>query len=87
LPRRNYERRSDIVVIVVLVLLEAGAIWGLRRWQDAHSLMRPPQLTASTTDAAKLMGSAALTEDDVILFGLALEASNDVVSDLLADSC
>jgi hypothetical protein len=32
------------------------------------------------------MGWAPLTEDDVILFGLALEASNDVISDLSADS-
>ena len=32
------------------------------------------------------MGWAPLTEDDVILFGLTLEASNDVISDLFADS-
>ena len=75
-----------MVVIVVLVLLEAGAIWSLRRWQDAHSPMPPLQFTESTADASKPM-RAALTEDDVILFGLALEASNDVMSDLLADSC
>jgi hypothetical protein len=75
-----------MVVIVVLVLLEAGAIWGLRRWQDAQSPMPSLQLTESTADAPKQMGWAVLTEDDVILFGLALEASNDVISDLLADS-
>lgn len=75
-----------MVVIVVLVLLEAGVIWGLRRWQDVHAQMPPLQLTASTVDALKAADPAALTEDDVILFGLALEAANDVISDLLADS-
>lgn len=75
-----------MVVIVVLVLLEAGVIWGLRCWQDAHSPLPPSQLTEPVTDAAKPMGWASLTEDDVILFGLALEASNDVISDLFADS-
>ena len=76
-----------MVVIVVLVLLEAGVIWGLRCWQDAHSPLSPVQLTEpATSAAAKPMGWVPLTEDDVILFGLALEASNDVISDLLADS-
>ena len=42
-----------MVVIVVLVLLEAGVIWGLRRWQDVHAQMPPLQLTASTVDALK----------------------------------
>ena len=45
-----------MVVIVVLLLLEAGAIWGLRRWQDAHSPMPPLKLTESTADAPKQMG-------------------------------
>ena len=75
-----------MIVIVFLVLLEAGAIWGFRRWQDAHSAIPPLQLTEPTADAPKETDWAALTEDDVILFGLALEASNDVMSDLLADS-
>ncbi len=76
-----------MVVIVVLLLLEAGAIWGLRRWQDAHPPTPPVQRTESTVDAPEPTGRAALTEDDVIRFGLALEASDDVISDLLADSC
>ena len=75
-----------MAAIVTLMLLPAVAIWCLRRWQDAHSPMPPPQLTESTVDAPKSMGRSALTEDDVILFGLALEASHDVISDLLADS-
>jgi hypothetical protein len=74
-------------VIVALLYHVALTIWCLRRWQDAHSPMPPLKLTESTADAPKQMGWAALTEDDVILFGLALEASNDVISDLLADSC
>jgi hypothetical protein len=74
-----------MVVIVVLVLLEAGAIRGLRCWQDAHSSM-PLQHTDSAADGSKSMDQGELTEDDVILFGLALEASTDVISDLLADS-
>lgn len=74
-----------MVVIVVLVLLEAVAIWGLRRWQDAHPPMPPLQPAVLTAEASKDMGRAALTEDDVIFFGLVLEASNDVIADLLAD--
>ena len=75
-----------MVVIVVLVLLEAGVIWGLRRWQDVHASMQPGPLTVHAAEALKEADPAALTEDDVILFGLALEAVNDVISDLLADS-
>jgi len=78
-----------MVVIAVLLLLEAVAIWALRRWQDAHLPMASQQLAVSTVEASgdsKSMGRSALTEDDVILFGLVLEASNDVVADLLADS-
>lgn len=78
--------RLDVAVIVVLVLLEAAAIWGLRRWQDVHAPMQPGPLTVPAADALKAAEPAALTEDDVILFGLALEAANDVISDLLADS-
>jgi hypothetical protein len=75
-----------MVVIVVLVLLEAGAIWGLRCWQDAHSPRPPQHLVSSTADAWRSLGRPVLTEDDVIRFGLALEASDDVMSDVLADS-
>lgn len=76
-----------MAVIAILLLLQAGAIWWLRRWQDARSPMPPPQLTEPTTDVPEpTYRAAALTEDDVILFGLALEASDDVISDLLADS-
>ena len=42
-----------MVVIVVLVLLEAGVIWGLRCWQDAHSPLPPLQLTEPATAAAR----------------------------------
>ena len=76
-----------MVVIVVFVLLEAVAIWGLRCWQDSHSPVPPMHFTTFTADSSKPMGRAALTEDDVIRFGVALEASDDVISDLLADSC
>jgi hypothetical protein len=75
-----------MVVIVTLLLLEAGAIWALRGWQDAHAPMRPLPPKVSTDDAPRSSSRPALTEDDVILFGLALEASDDVMSDLLADS-
>jgi hypothetical protein len=74
-----------MVVIVALVLLEAAGIWGLRRWQDAHSVMPAVQRCGSTGEASMPMSQAALTEDDVIRFGRAIEASNDVISDLLAD--
>lgn len=75
-----------MVVIVALVLFEAAAIRGLRHWQDVRRPMQPGPLTVAAAEALTRADPAALTEDDVILFGLALEASVDVISDLLADS-
>jgi hypothetical protein len=85
-----------MAIMTVLVLLTAMALWRVgRRYASRRRPPSPPsrppvraaqhEPVASTRQCAGQQGAPPLTEDDVIAFGLALEATAAVVEELLAD--
>jgi len=68
-----------MAIVTALVLLAALGLWQLHR----RYAQRDPVVASAQRHVGQ--GAPALTEDDVITFGLALEATNDVVEELLAD--
>jgi len=85
-----------MAIVTALVLLAALGLWQLHRRyaprrrqvippssRPVRSAQRDPVVASAQRHVGQ--GAPALTEDDVITFGLALEATNDVVEKLLAD--
>jgi len=86
-----------MAIVTVLVLLAAIGLWQIHRRYATRrrQVIVPSRLPVQAAQHDPVVMSAqrcagqqdapALTEDDVIAFGLVLEATDDVVEELLAD--